>query len=227
MKKARMVLLFLLPSPSLLNILSSPPLVSLSSIPFPPSPSLPSLADIRDDLLSLLEQHSAGPQTATSAIRPEGAVSSQTQPKLTSPVIQSGGWKPIQTTPSPPPLKKTRVKPSSLPLNLPAASTSSLLNQEKTSLASSSGQSDQPKSSSSSQSDHHPNSLPFSRLQQLSDAEAIASKKGKGSEKAEDELDNNVDSVEKELKVEKAGVKQLDVLFREDIVNAGRPLSHA
>ena len=56
---------------------------------------------------------------------------------------------------------------------------------------------------------------------------ASPSKKGGGSEKAEDELDNNVDSVEKELKVEKAGVKQLDVLFREDIVNAGRPLSHA
>ena len=221
MKNARLVLFLLFPSPSLLNILSSPPLVSLSSIPFPPSPSLPSLADIRDDLLSLLEQHSAGPQTAPSAIRPESesAISSHTQPKLTSPIIQSGGWKPLplRTTQSPPPVRKTRVKPSSLPLNLPTASTSSLLTKkEKNSPP-----------SSSSQSDHHPNSLPFSRLQHLSDVKASPSKKGGGSEKAEDELDNNVDSVEKELKVEKAGVKQLDVLFREDIVNAGRPLSHA
>ena len=220
MKKARLVLLCLFPSPSLLNILSSPPLVSLSSIPFPPSPSLPSLADIRDDLLSLLEQHSASPQTAQSAIKPESesGISSQTQAKLTSPFIQSGGWKPLplQTTPSQFPLKKTRAKLSSLPLNLPAAPTSSLLTQEKTSQA-----------SSSAQSDHHPNSLPFSRLQQLSDVEAIATKKRGESEKAENELDQNVDSVEKDLEGEKAGVKQLDVLFREDIVNAGRPLSHA
>ena len=55
--------------------------------------------------------------------------------------------------------------------------------------------------------------------------EAIASKKGDGSEKAEDEPDPNVDVVKKDLEGEK--VKQLDVLFREDIVNAGRPLSHA
>jgi len=57
--------------------------------------------------------------------------------------------------------------------------------------------------------------------------EAIATKKRGESEKAENELDQNVDSVEKDLDGEKAGVKQLDVLFREDIVNAGRPLSHA
>ena len=211
MKKARLVFLFLLPSPSLLNIISPPPpLGSLSSISFPPSPSLPSLADIRDDLLGLLEQHSAGPQTAPSAIRPQQSESSQTRPKLTRPVIQSGGWKPLHATPSPPP-PVLKIKPSSLPLNLPTASTPSTLTQEKTSPASS--QSDQP------------NSLPFSQLQQLSIVEDAASKKGEGSETAENELDPNVDAVQKDLEGEE--VKQLDVLFREDVVNAGRPLSHA
>ena len=207
MKNALLVLLFLCPSPSFLNIISPPPLVSFSSIALPPSPSLPSLADIRDDLLSLLEQHSAGPQTVPSAIsRPQQSESSQTQPKLTRPVIQSGGWKPLHTTTSPPsPVLK--IKPSSLPLNLPTASPPSILTQGK---------------ASSSQPDH-PNALPFSsQLQQLS---AIASKKGDGSEKADNEPDPNVDVVKKDLEGEK--VKQLDALFREDIVNAGRPLSHA
>ena len=52
--------------------------------------------------------------------------------------------------------------------------------------------------------------------------EAPASKNRDGRVKAENELDQKVG---KDL--EGGKVKQLDVLFREDIVNAGRPLSHA
>ena len=66
--------------------------------------------------------------------------------------------------------------------------------------------------------------MPFSRLQQLSVVEATASKKGDGRGKAENELDPKVG---KDLEGENSKVKQLDVLWREDIANAGRPLSHA
>ena len=54
--------------------------------------------------------------------------------------------------------------------------------------------------------------------------EAPASKNRDGRGKAENELDQKVG---KDLEGGKAEVKQIDVLFREDIVNAGRPLSHA
>ena len=66
--------------------------------------------------------------------------------------------------------------------------------------------------------------MPFSRLQKLSVAEATASKNRDGRGKAENELDQKVG---KDLEREKAEVKTLGVLFREDIVNAGRPLSPA
>ena len=225
MTNARLFFLFLLPPPSLLNILSSSPLASLSSITLPPSPSfgnispsLPSLSHIRDDLLSLLEQHSVGPQTAPSATRPESE-SVKIRPKLTRPIIESGGWKPLKRTPSNSPLQKQKT----LPINLSPTSTPSLLTQEETSV-----------NPSPIQSHQVPNSLPFSQLQhQIS---PVAASK-KGGEKAELEADQKVSAIiteERESEVTQpdvlfleSEVNQPNVLFREDIVSAGRPLSHA
>jgi len=214
MTNARLFFLFLLPPPSLLNILSSSPLASLSTITLPPSPSfgnispsLPSLSDIRDDLLSLLEQHSVGPQTAPSATRPESE-SVKIRPKLTRPIIESGGWKPLKRTPSNSPLQKQKT----LPINLSPTSTPSLalVTQGETSV-----------NPSPIQSHQVPNSLPFSQLQrQIS---PVADSK-KGGEKLEaDQKVSATITEERESEVN----QQPDVLFREDIVNAGRPLSHA
>ena len=222
MTNARLFFLFLLPPPSLLNILSSSPLASLSTITLPPSPSLPSLSDIRNDLLSLLEQHSVGPQTAPSATRPESE-SVKIRPKLTRPIIESGGWKPLKRTLSNSPLQKQKTESSPLPINLSPTSPPSLLTQEETSV-----------NPSPIQSHQVPNSLPFSQLQhQIS---PVAASK-KGGEKAELEADQKVSATiteERESEVTQpdvlfleSEVNQPDVLFREDIVNAGRPLSHA
>ena len=211
MTNARLFFLFLLPPPSLHNILSSSPLASLSTITLPPSPSfgnispsLPSLSDIRDDLLSLLEQHSVGPQTAPSATMPESE-SVKIRPKLTRPIIESGGWKPLKRTPSNSPLQKQKT----LPINLSPTSTPSLLTQGETSV-----------NPSPIQSHQVPNSLPFSQLQhQIS---PVADSK-KGGERLE--ADQKVSATITEER--ESEVNQPDVLFREDIVNAGRPLSHA
>ena len=198
-----LVLTLLLPSSILPNILPSDPLASLSSISLlPASPPLPSLADIRDDLLSLLE----GPKTAPSPVRPESVISgsSQALPKLPHPILQSGGWIPLPPKTSPPPNSKPSTKATQDQQESQNASKFPIIGTTK---------------------DTSPPLIVEEQQQFSSSEEGISSKKGADeSEETVEEVVHNADDLKTKIHDEETDVKYQNVLWREDIINSGRLL---